>query len=66
MAHHNSTPDQILDAPSITVEYLHEHSGSGRNREQRRHYRTKNGATRNIPKRFQIKASFEPYVKESE
>lgn len=59
MAHHNSTPQPILDAPTSEPLPIIEHTGP--NRQQRRHVRTKTGATHFVPKHLQQKGTNETH-----
>lgn len=63
MAHHDSTPETVLNAPSKTVEYIHEHTGESR--QERRHDRTPSGKWYFIPKRYQARSFNTPYEKDS-
>lgn len=56
MAHHNSTPKPILDAPKHTPKWIVHHTG--RNRQQRRHLTLPlTGRVVTIPKPFRAPAT---------
>lgn len=61
MAHHGSTPLSVLAAPLLEPRWVHEHTGP--NRFARRHFFTKTGALRTIPKALRQPATNVPYVK---
>lgn len=61
MAHHNSTPKSILDAPAPTFGFVVEHSYP--NRAERRHAWTREGKRLNVPKSKQAPAMNDPYRK---
>lgn len=43
MAHHNSTPASVLEAPGITRTFVEGTEFSGPNRAERRHFKTASG-----------------------
>lgn len=57
MAHHNSTPQTVLDAPAFQPRWFYRHTGT--NRAGRRHVQTPSG----IPKHLRAPATNVPYVK---
>lgn len=61
MAHHNSTPESVLNAPPQRVIFVSEQSYQ--NRETRRHVQLSSGRRIFIPKAVQVPAMNEPYRK---
>lgn len=62
MAHHNSTPDSVLEAPKHRHRWVSQQKGESRT--ERRHYSDRPSNKRhNIPKAAQMPSTNQPYVR---
>ena len=63
MAHHNSTPTSVLEAPTLKPRWVIRHDGP--NRRDRRKLTTATGKVRTIGKHFQLPATNSPLVRKA-